>query len=216
MHRASWLHVERVRADRWLMDVRSLPVAAGRHDVDSARDRCDPVTGLGWTVAFDRRLRELSSARARHAVLAIGVDNPGRVNEQHLRDTAAETENAAETESDDVAMRTVAGAMDAALRLHDCLFRTGRDGFAVVVPVRDEGDALRVAERISRSAERAGHPVSIGVAISEPGEPGADDTALLATAGAALARARSRGRSGTALAHAGHALAGSSAVNARN
>ena len=90
-------------------------------------------------------------------------------------------------------------AMNAALRLNDCLFRTGGDEFAVAVPVRDESDALQIADRLQRAARRAGFPVSIGVAVVTAEEP--DPRVAFARADAALYSVKRRGRDGTALAH---------------
>lgn len=147
--------------------------------------RRDPLTGLGHTRAFARRLEELSSSGVRHAVLSIDVDHFKRINDTHGHDAG------------DRALCTVADAMRDALRMEDSLFRTGGDEFAVVVPVRDEGDALRIADRLQGAARRAQLPVSIGVAVVA-GETDCRQT--FARADAALYSVKRRGRGATQLA----------------
>jgi diguanylate cyclase (GGDEF)-like protein len=153
----------------------------------NARSNADPLTGLGHARAFDERLSEVTAQHTRHAVLSIDVDHLELVNETLGRDAG------------DSALRAVADAMHAALRMDDCLFRTGGDEFAVVVPVRDEGDAMRIADRIQRATRRVGHPVSIGIAVSEPGV--LDQRELFARADVALRSVKRRGCNGTSLAH---------------
>ena len=140
--------------------------------------------------AFCARVDELAAGRARHAVLSIDADDVSQVNHESGDEAGAERSTVA------AAMQA---AMQAALRMNDCLFQTGDGEFAVVVPVRDEGDALRIAERIRRAAERAGWPVSVGIAVSEPGSTERGE--LFARADTALRGLRRRGCNGTALAH---------------
>jgi diguanylate cyclase (GGDEF)-like protein len=132
-------------------------------------------------------LDELARSGARHAVLSIDLDHFKRINDEQGHDAG------------DRALRAVGEAMHAALRLDDCLFRTGGDEFAVAVPVRDESDALRIADRIQRAARRVGLPVSIGVAVVADDET--DLRVAFARADAALYSVKRRGRDGTALAH---------------
>ncbi|MCU1358863.1 MAG: diguanylate cyclase/phosphodiesterase & domain with sensor(s) [Ilumatobacteraceae bacterium] len=174
------------------LEVLSSQVAAAlEHAINVERlvelARRDPLTGLGQARAFSTRLEELANSGARHAVLSIDVDHFKRINDQQGHDAG------------DRALCAVGQAMNEALRLDDCLFRTGGDEFAVAVPVRDESDALRIADRIQRAARRVELPVSIGVAVVD-----ADETDLriaFARADAALYRVKRRGRDGTALAH---------------
>ncbi|MGD9998663.1 MAG: diguanylate cyclase [Ilumatobacteraceae bacterium] len=149
--------------------------------------RRDPLTGLGHAGAFSKRLDDLARSGARHAVLSIDLDHFKRINDEQGHDAG------------DRALVAAGNAMNAALRIEDCLFRTGGDEFAVAVPVRDEADALRIADRIQRAARRIGLPVSIGVAVLEPGE--ADARLAFSRADAALYSVKRRGRDGTALAH---------------
>ncbi len=169
----------------------SLVAAALEHSihVDQLVDlaRRDPLTGLGHGRAFSARLDELALMGSRHAVLSIDLDHFKRINDERGHDAG------------DRALRTVGEAMNAALRLNDCLFRTGGDEFAVAVPVRDESDALQIADRLQRAARRAGFPVSIGVAVVTAEEP--DPRVAFARADAALYSVKRRGRDGTALAH---------------
>lgn len=171
-------------------------------------DRRDVLTGLGHSIAFDARLDDLA-AHTRYAVLSIGAydievaelveadPHPGRPGVDFARSADAPTEHRPSTWG--LAVQAVAAALNAAVRLGDCLFRTGDVEFAVVVPVRDEGDALRIADRLQRAAQRVGHPVSIGVAVSEIDDD--DRRALVVRADVALAAVRQRGGNGTALSH---------------
>lgn len=169
----------------------SLVAAALEHAIHVERlidlARRDPLTGLGHGRAFSMRLDEMAQSGARHAVLSIDVDHFKRINDEQGHDAG------------DRALRTVGEAMTAALRLDDCLFRTGGDEFAVAVPVRDESDALQIADRIQRAARRVGLPVSIGVAVLSAAEP--DPRVAFARADAALYSVKRRGRDGTSLAH---------------
>jgi diguanylate cyclase (GGDEF)-like protein len=147
--------------------------------------RRDPLTGLGHTRAFARRLEELATSGVRHAVLSIDVDHFKRINDSFGHDAG------------DRALCRIADAMRDALRMEDSLFRTGGDEFAAVVPVRDEGDALRIADRLQRAARRVELPVSIGVAVVA-GE--SDCRQTFARADAALYAVKRRGRGSTQLA----------------
>ena len=151
--------------------------------------RRDPLTGLGHTRAFGRRLEELSTSGVRHAVLSIDIDHFKRINDTYGHDAG------------DRALCTIADAMRDALRMEDSLFRTGGDEFAAVVPVRDEGDALRIADRLQRAARRVDLPVSIGVAVVA-GETDCRQT--FARADAALYAVKRRGRGATQLATPEH------------
>jgi diguanylate cyclase (GGDEF)-like protein len=156
--------------------------------------RRDPLTKLGHAGAFSSRLEQLARSGARHAVLSIDLDHFKRINDEQGHDAG------------DRALCAAGKAMNDALRIEDCLFRTGGDEFAVAVPVRDEADALRIADRIQRAARRIGLPVSIGVAVLEPGE--GDARLAFARADAALYSVKRRGRDGTALAHPDRQVAG--------
>ncbi len=155
------------------------------------RDRRDGLTGLGHSVAFDARLNDLA-AHTRYAVLSIGAYH---IEAAELVETHAQPSRPGV----DLAVQAVAAALNAAVRMGDCLFRTGDVEFAVVVPVRDEGDALRIADRLQRAAQRVGHPVSFGVAVSEIDDD--DRRALAVRAEVALAAVKQRGGNGTALSH---------------
>lgn len=186
---------------------------AARPSQSVGRDRRDVLTGLGHSMAFDARLNDLA-AHARYAVLSIGAYHieAAEMVETHPQPSRPGTEpaGAAFAGADGapvehrpstwgLAVQAVAEALNAAVRMGDCLFRTGDVEFAVVVPVRDEGDALRIADRLQRAAQRVGYPVSIGVAVSEIDDD--DRRALAVRADVALAAVKRRGGNGTALSH---------------
>ncbi len=182
--------------------------SAGEHAQPIGRDRRDGLTGLGHVLAFDARLNDLA-AHSRYAVLSIGAydikaaesvetyPQSSRPGADYALAEHASAERRPSTWG--LAVQAVAAALNSAVRMGDCLFRTGDVEFAMVVPVRDEGDALRIAGRLQRAARRVGHPVSIGVAVSEIDDD--DRRALAVRADVALAAVRQRGGNGTALSH---------------
>jgi len=163
----------------------------------------DPLTGLpNRVLGLDRIAKALDrSQRAgtRVAVLALDLDRFGVVNDSVGPDLG------------DVVLVEVAERLQAALRGSDTAARLSGDEFAVVCDdVRDEGEAVGVAERLLDALTEPvlldGRVVvpaaSVGIAVSRdedpPGQRGAG--ALLRDAGAALHRAKTNGQGGWDLA----------------
>src|SRR3954463_9105953 len=163
----------------------------------------DPLTGLpNRTLGLARVAKALDRARragTRVAVLTLDLDRFGVVNDSVGPDLG------------DVVLVEVAERLQVALRGSDTAARLSGDEFAVVCDdVRDEGEAVGVAERVLEALTepvlldgRAVIPTaSVGIAVSRDddhvGHRGA--AALLRDAGAALHRAKANGQGGWDLA----------------
>jgi diguanylate cyclase (GGDEF)-like protein/PAS domain S-box-containing protein len=159
----------------------------------------DPLTGLpNRTLGLDRIARALERARrtgGRVAVLCLDLDRFGVVNDSVGPDLG------------DVVLIEVASRLQLALRGGDTAARLSGDEFAVVCDdVRDEGEAVLVAERVLETLREPVHldgrlvvpTASVGIAVSREDEgagPGSAN-ALLRDAGAALHRAKTNGQGG--------------------
>jgi diguanylate cyclase (GGDEF)-like protein/PAS domain S-box-containing protein len=159
----------------------------------------DPLTGLpNRTLGLDRITRALERARrtgGRVAVLCLDLDRFGVVNDSVGPDLG------------DVVLIEVASRLQLALRGGDTAARLSGDEFAVVCDdVRDEGEAVLVAERVLETLREPVHldgrlvipTASLGIAVSREGEAAGAGTAnaLLRDAGAALHRAKTNGQGG--------------------
>ncbi|HYY12000.1 MAG TPA: EAL domain-containing protein, partial [Kineosporiaceae bacterium] len=159
----------------------------------------DPLTGLpNRTLGLDRVARALDRARrtqARVAVLCLDLDRFGVVNDSVGPDLG------------DVVLVEVASRLQLALRGGDTAARLSGDEFVIVCDdVRDEGEAVLVAERVLAALREPIHldgrvvvpAASVGIAVSREGEePGPRSAnALLRDAGAALHRAKENGQGG--------------------
>jgi diguanylate cyclase (GGDEF)-like protein len=150
----------------------------------------DPLTGLFNRNALELRLAELDSnacsdPSVSHALLFCDLDHFKRVNDR-LGHAAG-----------DSVLQEVAYTMRAKLRAGDSIYRVGGEEMLVVLPGATKGDAFGIAERL-RIAVRDLHPVgvtmtvSIGVAVSRPGDFDTDD--LVHRADEALYAAKANGR----------------------
>jgi diguanylate cyclase (GGDEF)-like protein/PAS domain S-box-containing protein len=163
----------------------------------------DPLTGLpNRVLGLDRIAKALDRSqrsRTKVAVLTLDLDRFGVVNDSVGPDLG------------DVVLIEVAERLQLALRAGDTAARLSGDEFAVVCDeVRDEGEAVGVAERVLAALTEPvlldGRSIvptaSVGIAVSRDddaaGHHGA--AALLRDAGAALHRAKSNGQGGWDLA----------------
>jgi diguanylate cyclase (GGDEF)-like protein/PAS domain S-box-containing protein len=159
----------------------------------------DPLTGLpNRTLGLDRISRALERARrtgGRVAVLCLDLDRFAVVNDSVGPDLG------------DVVLVEVASRLQLALRGGDTAARLSGDEFAVVCDdVRDEGEAVVVAERVLEALREPVHldgrlvvpTASVGIAVSREGEEAGPRAAnaLLRDAGAALHRAKTNGQGG--------------------
>jgi diguanylate cyclase (GGDEF)-like protein len=152
----------------------------------------DALTGLANQALFRDRvghaLERLGRDGSRVAVLFIDLDDFKRVNDS-LGHSAG-----------DEMLVTVAARISSCLRAGDTASRLGGDEFAVLIDdVRDDGDAVALAERILEALRRptavgagpVGTASSIGIAY---GEPGMDVDELLRNADLAMYTAKAAGK----------------------
>ncbi len=155
------------------------------------RSTLDPLTGLFNRNALEQRLAELEGQPSQpaeglsHAFLLCDLDHFKRVNDR-LGHAAG-----------DAVLQDVAYTMRAALRAGDSIYRVGGEEILVILPGAGRESAIEISERLRHEVPRGGPAgvevtVSIGVAISEPGEIDTDD--MLARADAALYAAKAGGR----------------------
>lgn len=158
----------------------------------------DPLTGLHNHRAMQSMLRDaLETAAANEqsiAVIMLDVDHFRQFNERHGHDVG------------DLALCTVAKAMQGAVRHGDGVARYGGEEFTLVLPDTDAGAALHVAERVRLAIAAApvaltdipdGLPItaSLGVAIFP--QHASTPEVLLKAADLALYAAKHAGRNCT-------------------
>jgi diguanylate cyclase (GGDEF)-like protein len=141
------------------------------------RANCDPLTGLRHHRPFDERLA--ATAPGSTAVIALDVDGFKKINDEYGH------------QAGDEALLALVGALRAALRGDDELYRIGGDEFAVVVDVNGRDEVVAIAQRVMDAARRVGHTVSIGAAVHGRGETGRE---TLCRADQALYEAKRAGR----------------------
>jgi len=163
------------------------------HQQLQAAARTDAKTGLlnaaAWQREADAELTRALRADAPVAVLLIDVDHFKRVNDTHGHLVGDEV------------LKCLAAELRQQVRDSDVVGRFGGEEFTVLLPRTDANEALRIAERLRRSAStlsilasevRIGVTISIGVAVL--GWHGRDLFELLAAADLALYRAKDKGR----------------------
>ncbi|MDR7279841.1 diguanylate cyclase (GGDEF)-like protein [Catenuloplanes atrovinosus] len=139
----------------------------------------DPLTGLRHSGPFGERLAE---ARPGHtALLAIDIDKFKSINDRYGH------------QAGDAVLVELAGALKSALRHDDELYRVGGDEFVAVLEVQSPEEAAGIAERLVEAARLIGRTVSVGVAITRPGE---EPASTLRRADTALYSAKRSGRDG--------------------
>lgn len=158
----------------------------------------DATTGLRnrrWLdMAFERQIMRTISQRQPVALLMIDLDDFKDVNDSrgHV--------------AGDAVLRRVAQQLADALRPQDLVARYGGDEFAVLLPNLDANKAVVIAERLRQlvstvageatQANQAGVTISIGVATAREETTLA---AMIASADAALYRAKQSGRNRVSL-----------------
>ncbi|WBB78807.1 diguanylate cyclase [Micromonospora sp. WMMD882] len=145
----------------------------------------DPLTGLGHTGPFGRRIA--AAVPGRTALLAIDVDGFKSVNDTYGH------------QAGDRVLVTLARALQAALRQGDELYRVGGDEFVAVIEVSRPDEAVRIAGRLAQAARETGRTISVGVALPQPGE---SSESTLRRADQALYAVKRAGRDGVRLAPA--------------
>ena len=149
-----------------------------------AQAATDALTGFGHHATFHRELSEAHEA-GDLGVLVIDVDAFKAFNDRFGHPAG------------DGALKLTATALASGLRRGDALFRIGGDEFAALLPGVDATMSLEVARRLHDAVAEStsGLSVSIGAAVSRPGEAAAG---VLARADRALYAVKTGGRDGVA------------------
>jgi diguanylate cyclase (GGDEF)-like protein len=168
----------------------------------------DLVTGVYSHRHLQDRIRQETAratrARSPLSVLMVDLDDFKRVNDEHGH------------QAGDRVLRSIAGALRAAVRTSDVVARYGGDEFVVVMPDTDAEEAAHVAARAEAAVARLSHPMSEGdsvqvtcsVGLALHPRDGRTGKELLRAADAQMythKRARGGGRDSQAAREAGHA-----------
>jgi diguanylate cyclase (GGDEF)-like protein len=163
------------------------------HQQLQAAARTDAKTGLlnaaAWQREADAEVGRALRSAAPVAILLVDVDHFKRVNDRHGHLVGDEV------------LKSLAVELRQQVRDSDVVGRFGGEEFTVLLPRTDAIEALRIAERLRRSASmlsifageaRIAVTISIGVAVLAV--HGRDLFELLAAADLALYRAKDKGR----------------------
>jgi diguanylate cyclase (GGDEF)-like protein len=163
------------------------------HQQLQAAARTDPKTGLlnaaAWQREADAEVSRALRADTQVAVLLVDVDHFKRVNDTHGHLIGDEV------------LKSLANELRQQVRDSDVVGRFGGEEFTVLLPRTEAKEAVRIAERLRRSAgtlsifageARVSVTVSIGAAVL--GQHGRDLFELLAASDLALYRAKDKGR----------------------
>jgi diguanylate cyclase (GGDEF)-like protein len=163
------------------------------HQQLQAAARTDPKTGLlnaaAWQREADAEVSRALRADTQVAVLLVDVDHFKRVNDTHGHLVGDEV------------LKSLANELRQQVRDSDVVGRFGGEEFTVLLPRTEAKEAVRIAERLRRSAgtlnifageARVSVTVSIGAAVL--GQHGRDLFELLAASDLALYRAKDKGR----------------------
>jgi diguanylate cyclase (GGDEF)-like protein len=144
----------------------------------------DLVTGVYSHRHLQDRIRQETARAARSrsplSVLMVDLDDFKRINDEHGH------------QAGDRVLRSIAGALRAAVRTSDVVARYGGDEFVVIMPDTAEDDARQVAARAA-------------AAVAELAQPMADGSVAYVTCSYGLALHPRDGRSGRALLRAADA-----------
>jgi diguanylate cyclase (GGDEF)-like protein len=150
------------------------------------RAETDALTGLHNRGAFDAQIDALADDRTPQSCALIMLDLDGfkRYNDRHGHPAG------------DRVLQAVGRAIDSALRDRDLSFRFGGDEFAVLLPRTRVAQASQIAERVRLAIKE--HPIVAGTLTASAGVAclsihAADKSTLLASADAALYRAKATG-----------------------
>lgn len=167
-----------------------------RHSQADAASKRDALTGLANRYHLDNELRRLWAADGEQpnlvSIILMDIDHFKRLNDRYGHGAG------------DLCLKRMASILVAELgAASECAVRYGGEEFLVVLPGVQLVDAMRIAERIRRSVEKATIPndgaglsgvvtASFGVASASIGELTA--TELIAIADMALYAAKQKGR----------------------
>jgi len=163
------------------------------HQQLQAAARTDLKTGLlnaaAWQREADAEVNRALRAESQVAILLVDVDHFKRVNDSHGHLVGDEV------------LKSLAAELRQQVRDSDVVGRFGGEEFTVLLPRTEAKEAVRIAERLRRSAgmlnvfaaeTRVSVTISIGVSVL--GRHGRDLFELLAAADVALYRAKDKGR----------------------
>jgi diguanylate cyclase (GGDEF)-like protein len=155
--------------------------------------RIDTLTGVPNRLAFEEAMGQLQQETAHHrgnvALALLDIDRFKQINDTHGHEVG------------DAMLRHVAALIGAALPTGGIFARIGGEEFAIALACTGLADISAAAERIRRAVEqtplpagdqRLGVTISVGVAVTAPGEGGFQR--LHRQADEALYRAKSQGR----------------------
>lgn len=173
----------------WLSTaLESLRLATGHERLAITDEVTEVYNPRFLKMALRRELRRASRFRQELSIIMVDVDHLKVYNDTHgdLRGS--------------LVLRDVASLLAQQVRSFDLMARYGGDAFMLILPQTGATGAIEVAERMRMAVERHAFApaaagaitVSLGVA-SFPGD-GTDSDSLIASADAALATARERGR----------------------
>ncbi len=117
----------------------------------------DLVTGVYSHRHLQDRLRQETARAARAhsplSLLMVDLDDFKRINDEHGH------------QAGDRVLRSIAGALRAALRTGDVVARYGGDEFVVLMPDTDAAEAAKVARRAGDSVAGLAHPMADGSVV---------------------------------------------------
>lgn len=196
--------LERQRVAQTLGEHLSLALANFRlREVMRQQSSRDPLTDLYnrrfMEESLYRELRRAAREEGSVGVLMIDLDNFKALNDAYGHATG------------DVALRTIADFLKAAIRAGDIASRYGGEEFVVVLPKASLDDAVVRAEALRTGLRSLGGSpspnqipsVTISIGVAAFPDHGADSDGLLAAADRALYRAKAQGRDRVAVAQAG-------------
>ena len=146
----------------------------------------DPLTGLANQRTFARVLElELARAARQGGVVSVAILDV---------DDFAATNLALGAETGDDILRQVASVLAESVRLVDTVARWGGDEFVLIAPgAAGATVAQRVIDGVAALSPFGGRTITVSAGVARFPADGADGTALLAAAEAALGRARAQG-----------------------
>lgn len=180
--------VERLREGRQKLDETNEELRQTNAQLENL-SRTDPLTGLfnrrHLIATLDDEVRRSSRSNRAFSILMIDVDHFKTYNDAFGH------------QAGDEALRKVAAVLRTTLREVDCPARYGGEEFLVLLPETEVFQAVEVAERIRvllAEEQLAGRSVTVSTGVAEFPEHGSSLESLIASADAALYRAKRQGR----------------------
>jgi diguanylate cyclase (GGDEF)-like protein len=180
--------VERLREGRQKLDETNEELRQTNAQLENL-SRTDPLTGLfnrrHLMATLDDEVRRSGRSNRAFSILMIDVDHFKTYNDAFGH------------QAGDEALRKVAAVLRATLRDVDCPARYGGEEFLALLPETEVFQAVEVAERIRgvlAEEQLTGRSVTVSIGVAEFPEHGGSLESLIASADAALYRAKRQGR----------------------